>query len=95
MQWLTGDANAFVLDNSTGSIVTATHTSNLTGTARITVTFEGQNVSDSVVIRVTNFRSIEVVARPEPAYSGSGTVVVGSLNPIDGVTPTTYVPSSL
>jgi len=90
VEWLTGNADTFALNTSTGTIVTAEHTRNRTGVARITVTFDGQNVSDSVDVRVTNYWAVSVVARPSPTYSGSSSVVVRSVHPISGVTPEQY-----
>jgi len=73
-----------------GAIATADASQNRTGVARVTVSFIGQNVTATVDITVTNYRDIEVVAVPNPSYSGSTSIRLTSLHPIANVTPPQY-----
>ena len=56
------------------------------GIGFVTVTFNGQNVTDVVTIEVTRFASLSVVALPEPAYPGSSSVSVKTLSAIECTT---------
>jgi len=56
---VSGD-DGIITVSPTGAVTTTNASLNLTGIARITVTFDGQNVSDSVVVRVTNFAYLEM-----------------------------------
>ena len=76
--------------SSEGQIITAVAARNLTGRVTIVVTFEGQNVSASVDVNITNYNSLGVQANPFPAYANSGGVAVSNLSVIEGLSPRVF-----
>ena len=76
--------------SSQGQILTAVAANNLTGRVRIVVSFEGQNVSASVDVNITNYNSLGVQANPFPAYTNSGGVAVSNLSIIEGLSPRVF-----
>jgi hypothetical protein len=65
------------------------------GEANVTVTFDGQDVTETILIIVTKYESLEVTASPEPAYSGSADVDASTLSPIACTDPTLYQQAKL
>lgn len=63
---------------------------NLTGTVRIVVSFEGQNVTAAVNVTITNYFNMVVEANPYPVYQNSGAVAVTNLSIIEGVVPVRF-----
>ena len=82
----TAEDGAISIDDS-GVITAGPAASNLTGTVAIQIEFEGQNVSASVAITITNYRDIEVEALPFPSYAGSTNVELTQISLIEDVSP--------
>eukprot|EP00729_Bicosta_minor_P009207 gene9207-9356_t len=92
IEWISGSENLFTV--STVGLVTANE-NGLIGTAKITASFEGQVVMDSIVITVGKFDRLAVNANPEPAYPGSSTVAISKVSVIDGTSPLLYQQAKL
>ena len=77
-----------------GRIVAAVNAT--TGNLTVAVTFEGQPVSAIVNVVITSYQSIEVQAKPYPAYPGVGSAQSAfSLSRIAGVTPRQHQQATL